>query len=436
MLSRFFRNRSTHTKTVTARAADTDSRYAWTRLFISLALVTIGNVAMYAVSVVLPAIQEDFGVTRADASLPYAMIMLGFGIGGIAMGWLADRVGIFVPLVVGSLGLSAGMVLAGTVSSITAFNAVNGLLIGLLGSSAFFAPLVADVSLWFTRRRGLAVAICMSGNYLAGTVWPPVVQHFVEQVGWRQTYIWVGVFCLLTLLPLSLCVRRRAPTTTVPLPSASGTPEARRKVRTAPERPLGLSQGTALVLLCVAGVACCVAMSMPQVQIVAYCSDLGYGAANGANMLSLMLGMGIISRLASGWLSDRIGGLRTLLLGSLLQGLALWLYLFNHGLLSLYAISALFGLFQGGIVPAYAVIVREHFPVAGSGGRIGTVLMATLVGMALGGWMSGAIYDLTLSYWAAFANGIAWNLLNASIVIFLLFKGGQGLLSWRRAATA
>ncbi|HEU0230875.1 MAG TPA: MFS transporter, partial [Burkholderiaceae bacterium] len=173
---------------------------------------------------------------------------------------------------------------------------------------------------------------------------------------------------------------------------------------------------------------CCVAMAMPQVQIVAYCGDLGYGTANGANMLSLMLSMGIISRLGSGWLSDRIGGLRTLLLGSLLQGLALWLYVFNHGLVSLYVVSALFGLFQGGIVPSYAVIVREHFPPEVAGARVGTALMATLVGMALGGWMSGAIYDLTYSYHAAFLNGIAWNALNAAIVIFLLYRSRPGRL--------
>jgi len=431
---------------------------------VSLALVTIGNVGMYAASVVLPSIQADFGVSRAGASLPYAMTMVGFGLGGVLMGRLADRFGLFVPLVLGSLGLGLGFVLAGSARSITTFNLMHGLFIGLLGSSALFAPLVADVSLWFTRRRGIAVAICMCGNYLAGVVWPPVMQHFVGSVGWRQTYLGIGIFCVLALLPLALCVRRRAPSIELPLPvpvpararlaaqpgsppvgptgarpaTASTAPLAAAGASLAAQgqaaRPLGLSQATVMVLLCVAGVACCVAMAMPQVQIVAYCGDLGYGATNGANMLSLMLGSGIISRLASGWVSDRIGGLRTLLLGSLLQGLALWLYLYNHGLLSLYVVSALFGLFQGGIVPAYAVIVREHFPARGVGARIGTVLMATLFGMALGGWMSGAIYDMSNSYQAAFVNGIAWNLLNAAIVIFLLYHGRRAML--RRATAA
>jgi MFS family permease len=174
-------------------------------------------------------------------------------------------------------------------------------------------------------------------------------------------------------------------------------------------------------LLCVAGVSCCVAMSMPQVHIVAYCSDLGFGAVRGAQMLSLMLGLGVVSRLVSGWISDRIGGLRTLLLGSVLQGVALLMFLPYTGLVSLYVVSGLFGLFQGGIVPAYALIVRQHFPAGQAGARVGMVLMATLFGMALGGWMSGAVFDWTGTYRAAFINGIAWNLLNIGIVSFLLW---------------
>ena len=188
---------------------------------------------------------------------------------------------------------------------------------------------------------------------------------------------------------------------------------------------LGLPAGAVQGLLCVAGVACCVAMSMPQVHIVAYCGDLGFGAARGAEMLALMLGMGVVSRLVSGWISDRIGGLRTLLLGSLLQGVALLLFLPFNGLVSLYVVSAMFGLFQGGIVPAYALIVREYFSPKEAGARVGTVLMATLFGMALGGWMSGAVFDLTGSYHAAFINGIGWNLLNVGIVSFLLYRARQ-----------
>jgi len=204
------------------------------------------------------------------------------------------------------------------------------------------------------------------------------------------------------------------------VPRATSLPIAARITTAAQMRPFGLSMNTAQALLCVAGVACCVAMSMPQVHIVAYCTDLGYGAARGAQMLSLMLACGIASRLISGAICDRIGGLRTLLLGSVLQGVALLLFLPFDGLVSLYVISALFGLFQGGIVPSYAIIVREHFPPAEAGARVGTVLMCTLLGMALGGWMSGKVFDLTGSYHAAFINGVAWNLLNLSITLVLM----------------
>ncbi|RYY97701.1 MAG: MFS transporter, partial [Comamonadaceae bacterium] len=306
-------------------------------------------------------------------------------------------------------------------------------LVGLLGTSATFAPLVADTTQWFDRRRGIALAICMSGNYVAGAFWPPVMQHFIDSVGWRQTYVGMGVFCMLSMLPMALMLRRRPPPAAPIVAAASAVKGTAGPATSA--RPLGLHPNLLLALLSLAGVSCCVAMSMPQVHIVAYCGDLGFGAARGAEMLSLMLGLGVVSRLVSGWISDRIGGLRTLLLGSLLQGVALLMFLPSDGLVSLYIVSGMFGLFQGGIVPAYALIVREYFPSSEAGARTGTVLMATLLGMALGGWMSGAVFDLTGSYRAAFVNGIAWNLLNLSIIGWLLHRAsGMGLVKpWRLA---
>lgn len=396
-----------------------DSRYAWWRLACTLALMTIGSGAMYVIAVVLPAVQAEFGVARADASLPYTLMMVGFGLGGIAMGKLADRYGVMWVVLLGSVGLGAGFIAAGMSGSLVAFAIVHGVLLGALGSSATFAPLVADTSLWFVRRRGIAVAICASGNYVAGAIWPPIVQHFVEVSGWRATYIGLGLFCMATMPLLALGMRARPPL------AVAGAPAHTASAAMAPQslqRPFGWSPTQAQVLLCIAGVACCVAMAMPQVHIVAYCGDLGYGAARGAEMLSLMLACGIVSRLVSGWICDRIGGLRTLVLGSTLQGVALLLFLPFDGLVSLYVISALFGLFQGGIVPSYAIIVREHFEPKEAGARVGTVLMATLFGMALGGWMSGKVFDLTGSYQAAFINGIGWNLLNLSIALFLLHR--------------
>ena len=402
-----------------------DSRYAWLRLAATLGLMTIGSAAMYVVAVVLPAVQAEFGVARADASLPYTLLMVGFGLGGVLMGRLADRFGVMLPVLIGAAGLASGFALAAASGSILGFAIVSGVLLGFLGSSATFAPLVADTSLWFVRRRGIAVAICASGNYVAGAIWPPIVQQLVESIGWRGAYNTLAVVSAVVMPLLALALKGRPPA------AVAGITRGGAAARPS-ERPFGFSMNQAQALLCVAGVACCVAMSMPQVHIVAYCSDLGFGAAQGARMLSLMLAAGIVSRLVSGLICDRIGGVRTLLLGSVLQGTALLLFLPFDGLASLYVVSALFGLFQGGIVPSYAIIVREHFPPAEAGARVGTVLMCTLFGMALGGWMSGKVFDLTGSYHAAFVNGIAWNLLNLGIVLLLMW----GLRRQRGAAPA
>jgi MFS family permease len=379
---------------------------------------TIGGVGMWSVVVALPAVQAEFGVARADASLPYTLSMLGYAFGGVAMGRLSDRYGIVRPMVLGILVFSLGYVLAGAAAAnLWQFALVYGVLIGV-GSSVTLGPLMADLSNWFERRRGVAVALVASSNYFAGTLWPPLVQHFIAAAGWRLTHLGIGLFCAATMLPLVFLLRRR------PEMRRASAAEA-RAARV--QRTLAFSPRALQILLCVAGLACCVAMSMPQVHIVACCGDLGYGVARGAEMLSLMLACGIVSRIGSGFLADRIGGPATLLIGSLLQGAALLLYLFFDGLASLYVISALFGFFQGGIVPMYAVIVRDYFPPREIGTRLGLVLMATLFGMALGGWMSGLIFDLTGSYRAAFANGLLWNLVNVSIVVSLLLRSGRRL---------
>jgi MFS family permease len=385
-----------------------ESTYAWIRLCASLAIMTVSGVGMYAAAVALPVIQAEFGVSRGDASFPYTVTMIGFGLGGILMGKLADRFGVMVPVLIGAASLGLGFVGAANAGSIWTFSLILGVMIGMLGTAAGFAPLVADTSLWFDRRRGIAVAICASGNYLAGASWPPVLQHFFDTSGWRATFTGVGIFIFITMLPLAFILRRRPPV-------LSSSEVKNQKIKS-----IDVPRGVLLPLLCVAGVACCVAMSMPQVHIVAYCADLGFGAARGAEMLSLMLATGIVSRLVSGWICDRIGGLRTLLLGSFLQGVALLLFIPFDGLVSLYVVSAMFGLFQGGIVPAYAIIVREYFPASEAGAKVGLVIMCTLLGMALGGWMSGLVFDLTGSYRAAFLNGIAWNAMNLCIAFFLL----------------
>ena len=396
-------------------ASDIDSTYAWMRLGVALAVGTVGSVGMWSFVVALPAVQADFGVARGEASLPFTLTMIGFGGGGLLMGRLADRCGIIMPIVAGAILLAVGYVLSGVATNLWQFALAQGL-IGL-GASGSFGPIMSDISHWFVRRRGIAVAIASCGNYLSGVIWPPIIQHFIASNGWRPTQVAVGIGCIVLMLPLALGMRRKPPA--YPASHGSATPAGKLEL-------LGIPANTLMMLLFVAGIACCVAMAMPQVHIVAYCGDLGYGPARGAEMLSMMLGFGLISRVAGGFITDRIGGVATLLLSSVLQGFALFLYMFFDSLFSLYAISALFGLFQGSIVPMYAIIVREYFAPQEAGTRVGVVLMATLGGMALGGWMSGLIFDLTGSYQAAFLNGLGWNLVNVSIVTWLLFRSRRG----------
>ena len=396
-----------------------DSRYAWFRLAVSILLSAVGGVGMWSVVVALPAVQAEFGVARGGASLPFTLTTIGFGVGGVLMGKVSDRFGIVVPVLFGATALGVGYVLTSMSTSLSQVAVAYGLLIGMCGSASTFVPLMADISRWFERRRGIAVALCASGNYIAGAFWPPVVELLIQTTGWRTAHLWIGAICVALMVPLTLLLRAPAP-----VRAANAPPLSSRFPRGA-----NLTPGTLQVLLAIAGLACCVAMSMPQVHIVAYCGDLGYGVANGARMLSLMMGFGIVSRIASGFVADRVGGMMTLAIGSAAQMTALTLYLTSDGLVSLYVISALFGLFQGGLVPSYAIVIRENFPASEAGTRVGFVMMMTLLGMALGGWLSGAIFDMTGSYRAAFANGVAWNALNLAIAVFLLSRGrGQRVL--------
>ncbi len=397
----------------TASPTVPDSAYSWRRLAFSLAFATLACIGSWSVVVALPAVQAEFGVVRGAASAPYTMMMIGFAGAAIGMGRLSDRFGIVPAMVIASLSQAAGYVLAGLSTSIWQFGAAH-LLIGI-GASIGFAPLIADVSHWFQRSRGLAVGIAATGNYLAGALWSPVLQNAIAAQGWRWAHVAIGLLLLVTMLPMTLLFRRRM----------TQTSYAKAEARSdAARATLGLSPNALMAILCVAGFGCCVAMAMPQVHIVAYCADLGYGAARGAEMLALMLGLGIISRIGSGFLADRIGAVAVLLLGSGMQGASLFLFLWFDGLTSLYVISGIFGLFQGGIVPMYAVIAREYMPPREAGARVGFVIMATILGMAAGGLVSGYIFDAYGSYRMAFLNGLAWNLLNVTLI--------GGLYAWPR----
>jgi MFS family permease len=390
-----------------------DSGQAWARLVVALLIGAIGAVGMWSMVVVLPIVQNDFSATRGAVSLTSTMMFMGFGLGGVITGRITDRFGIVPAMAISIALLGVAFVLVGLAPKLWQFIAIY-FLIGL-GTSATFAPLMAEASHWFERYRGLAVTIVASGNYVAGTIWPPLVNWGAQTIGWRATHIAIGIFCAVSMTLLLLLLRAQL-----------GGASARDHSNAPPPRiDLGLSTNALTVLLSLASISCCVAMAMPQVHIVAYCGDLGYGVARGAEMLSLMMGFGIISRIGSGYLADKVGGIRTLLIGSAAQAFALLFYLFFDSLTSLYLISAMFGLFQGGIVPSYAIIVREAMPASEAATRVGIVIFASVFGMSFGGWVSGVIFDATGSYSAAFANGFAWNTLNIAIVLALLWRGRQ-----------
>ncbi len=392
-------------------AEQLDSRYSWIRLALSLAIATVGNVGMWSVVVVMPAVQAEFSTGRGEASLPYTLTMIGFALGNLWIGRVVDRRGVSFALSAAALLSGLGYLAAAASPSILVL-ALAQFVIGL-GTAAFFGPLIADISLWFRRRRGIAVAIAASGNYLAGAIWPVALAGVLAGQGWRAVYMVLALLVAGAVLPLAQLLRRRLPEVSLSA-TAQASPFVPRQV---PWSPRAL-----MWILALAGVACCVAMSMPQVHIVALCVDMGFGPAVGAEMLSLMLMGGVVSRLVSGLIADKLGGVMTLLIGSVLQMLALVLYLPANGLTSLYVVSLVFGLAQGGIVPAYAIIVREYMPAREAGARVGFVIMATILGMALGGWMSGWIFDQTGSYSLAFINGIVWNGLNIAIMLTILLR--------------
>ena len=376
----------------------------------ALVIGLVANAGMWAVVVIMPAVEAEFALTRAETSLPYMLSMLGYGLGNFIIGRWVDRVGIATALIGASFGIAVSFFAATQASDIGVLAAVHFVL-GLFAAVGF-APLMSDISHWFLKWRGTAMALVASANYLSGAVWPTVLAGVLAQSGWRAVYLTLAVITVVVVPFLAMLLRRQVPDAAVGATVETISNSAN----------ISMSPARLQICLGLAGVACCVAMSMPQVHIVSYCVGLGYGPVAGAEMLALMLFGGVLSRIFFGLLSDRLGGVRTLLLGSALQCLGLAFYLPYDGLVSLYTVSLIFGLSQGGIVPSYALIVREYMPAKEAGARVGFVLMMTIWGMALGGWMSGWIYDVSGSYQMAFLNGIMWNLINIGLVVALFFR--------------
>lgn len=388
-----------------------DSRYSFVRLALSVLVSSVGNASLWAVVLAMPGIETDFDIHRSSASLAYTFTMAGFAAGNVFFGRAVDRFGFAMTLAFAAVVMSAGYT-AAALAPAPGFLLAAQFLMGL-GSGVSFGPLIADISQWFLRRRGMAVAIAASGNYLAGVMWPMVFAGLLAEAGWRAVYGALAVVMLVLLLPLAALLRRRIPF------EAQASADA---AMGAAGRSVPFPRPVLQWLLVLAGFGCCMAMSMPQVHMVAMSVDLGYGAAAGAQILAVMLIGGIVSRLSFGMVADRLGGVKTLLISSGLQCLALFLYLPFDSYAALMGASLVFGLAQGGIVPCYAIIVREYFPAREAGSRIGLVIMATIVGMAVGGFASGLVRDVTGSYEMAFLHGIFWNLVNLSVMGFVLLS--------------
>ena len=392
-----------------------DSQYSWFRLLITFFIGTSLNIGMWAIVIVLPDIQKEFNFNRGEVSVLFSFTMVGFALGNFILGKLVDKYGILYTLLFAALTVVLGFFISAISYSLLLLSFCH-IMIGF-GTAAGFGPLMSDISFWFSKRRGIAVAIAASGNYFSGIIWPTLISSFFPySFDWRFLYILFGIIAVILTVPLSFLLTKKIESSYLD----KETKEANQKLS-----EKFISPRLLLFILVLASIACCVAMSMPQIHIVALCVDLGFSPIVGTNMLSLMLTGGVISRIISGVAVDYFGGFKVLLVGSSLQCLALFLYLPFDGITSLYLVSLIFGLSQGGIVPSYAVILREYLPPQNVASKIGLVLMATIFGMAFGGWISGVIFDLTGSYNLAFLNGIIWNFINIILIIYLMFKGNN-----------
>ena len=390
-----------------------DSHYSWFRLLITFLIGTSLNIGMWAIVIVLPDIQKEFNFNRGEVSVLFSFTMVGFALGNFILGKLVDKYGIILTLLFASFTVVLGFFISAFSYSLILLSFCH-VMIGF-GTAAGFGPLMSDISFWFSKRRGIAVSVAASGNYFSGIIWPILISAvFINTFDWRFLYVLFGIIAVILTIPLSFLLRKKIEKSILD----KETTEANQKLS-----EKFISPSLLLIILILASIACCVAMSMPQIHIVALCVDLGFSPIVGTNMLSLMLAGGVISRIISGIAVDYFGGFKVLLVGSSLQCLALFLYLPFDGLTSLYLVSLIFGLAQGGIVPSYAVILREYLPPQNIASKIGIVLMATIFGMAFGGWVSGFIFDLSGSYSLAFLNGIIWNVINILLISYLMFKG-------------
>lgn len=406
---------------------------SWRAASVTLAILSVSYGAPLLVVVGLATMQADLGTDRSVLALAGALVWIGTGLGGVVMGRVAERIGMRATTCFGAVMMAAGLALSAT-GKIWALYVGHGVLMGLLGNGAIYPPLVTYVSRWFDRRRGTAIALISSGQYIAGVVWPWLFERAIARFGWRAAMLGFAVVVLGAILPLAVLFLHPPPE---PAGAAAAQAGTGRATRQAAARVLGLRPGLAQALLCLAGFCCCVPMSIPSAHLVAYCGDLGIGAARGAAMLSVLLGCAFASRQLWGLFADRYGGLRTVITGSALQALAIFAFLLTQNEAGLFAVSAAFGFGFAGIIPGYVLAVRDLFPAVEAAWRVPLVLFTSMGGMAFGSWFAGALYDHYGYYAPAFGAGVLFNLANLSVVGFLVVRqggrtDGRGT-RWRRS---
>jgi MFS family permease len=378
-----------------------------------LAILSVSYGSPLLIVVGMKPIQESLGIERSVVALAGALVWVGTGAGGIFMGWLADRIGIRPTVIIGGCMIAGGLALS-SLGHVWALYVGHGLMMGLLGNGGVYPPLLVYVSRWFERRRGAAIALISSGQYVAGVLWPSLFERGLAEIGWQTLMLGYAGIVLVLIVPATFLLK----------PPPLGAPLSRplRAGASQGGRIAGLHPNMVQALICVAGFCCCIPMSVPSAHIVAFCGDIGIKPTHGAAMLSVMLGSAFLARQAWGALADRIGGLRTVMVGSSCQAVAIACFLLTQDEAGLFAISAAFGLGFSGIIPSYSLAIRDHFPAAEASWRMPLTLFTAMSGMAFGSWFAGALYDHFGYYAPAFGISVAFNVINLMIVGFLVVR--------------
>jgi MFS family permease len=393
-----------------------ESRKSWVVATVALAVMAVAFGTPWITVVALKDIAAEVGGERSIPAFAGALVWLGSGVGGILMGRIAEQVGVRWTVIGGAVMIAVGLALSTLGPSLPLYIG-HGLFIGVLGIGGINAPFYVYVSRWFDRRRGSALALISSGSFLAGAIWPPIFERLIAYTGWRHTMLSYAVAELLLIVPAAFIV--------LDAPPDGADQVTHRSFARKDDTVLGWPPNVVFVLQACAIFTCCVPMSMPQAHLVAFCSDLGISAVQGAAMLSVLLGAAFISRQLWGALADRLGGLYTMLLGSACQTVGLAAFLLTQNEFGLFTVSAAFGFGFSGLVPANILTARELFPVSDAYWRIPTLLLCSGTGMAVGGWSGGLLYDYFGYYAPAFAAGVAVSMINFTIIAMLAFRRSQ-----------